>query len=69
MDNDQNETGPINIGSPNDISINDAARMIVRLTASASEIINETLSSDDPMPRCPDITKAKSYWGGSQKLL
>jgi dTDP-glucose 4,6-dehydratase len=50
-----NESGPMNIGNPNEISILDLAKLIVELTSSSSEIVFSTPMIDDPQVRCPDI--------------
>lgn len=49
---------PINLGNPNDITINDLAIMIIKLTDSISNIVYCELPEDDPTNRKPDITKA-----------
>ena len=59
--NQQTETGPINIGNPNEISMNDLASIIIKMTKSSSTITNLKLPSDDPKQRQPDITKAKKF--------
>jgi len=53
------EIGPINIGTPNDFTMLELADIILELTKSKSKIVYRPLPSDDPMQRCPDITKAK----------
>ena len=58
-----NSPGPINIGDPNEITINDLARLILDLTGSSSEIIYTKLPVDDPKRRCPDITVAREELG------
>jgi len=52
---------PVNIGNPNEISITDLAKKIIRMTGSSSRIVNKALPVDDPKVRRPDITKAKKY--------
>ncbi len=52
---------PVNIGNPNEISMMDLAKKIIRLTGSSSRIVNKALPVDDPKVRQPDITKAKKY--------
>lgn len=54
---------PVNIGSPDEVSILEFAHEIVRLTASRSRIIPKPLPQDDPKRRRPDITKAKELLG------
>lgn len=53
-------TGPINIGNPNELSISELADRVIELTGSRSRIVNCPLPGDDPMRRCPDITKART---------
>jgi dTDP-glucose 4,6-dehydratase len=50
---------PVNIGNPEEISILDFAREIIELTNGNSKIVFKDLPINDPMQRCPDITKAK----------
>ena len=50
-----NESGPMNIGNPNEISILDLAKLIVELTSSSSEVVFSSPMIDDPQVRCPDI--------------
>ncbi len=50
---------PINIGNPDEITINEFAEEIIRLTGSGSNIIYSPLPKDDPKQRQPDISKAK----------
>lgn len=52
-------TDPVNIGNPNEISILDFAKEIVRLTGSDQKIVFNPLPQDDPMQRQPDITVAR----------
>ena len=55
--------GPINIGNPHEIPVRELAERVIRLTGSASQIIHRPLPQDDPMQRCPDITKARAVLG------
>ncbi len=50
---------PVNIGNPCEITLNELAKIIIRLTDSKSKIIYKSLPEDDPKQRRPDITKAK----------
>jgi dTDP-glucose 4,6-dehydratase len=52
---------PVNIGNPNEISMKELAKKIIRMTGSSSRIVNKPLPVDDPKVRRPDITKAKKY--------
>lgn len=51
---------PVNIGNPEEISILDFAKEIIKLTGSDSKIVFMDLPKDDPKIRKPDITKARS---------
>jgi len=51
---------PVNIGNPNEITILDFAKEIIKLTGTDQKIVFKDLPEDDPMQRQPDISKAKS---------
>ncbi len=55
---------PVNLGNPDEITINQLAHTIMRLTGSRSEIVYTPLPQDDPRRRCPDITRATSLLHG-----
>jgi len=59
MNTDNSITGPINLGSNQEISIKDLALKIINLTNSKSEIKFLKPLSDDPMQRKPDLKLAK----------
>jgi len=50
---------PINIGNPNEMTLLELAKLIIKLTGSKSKIVFEKLPVDDPKVRCPNISKAK----------
>jgi dTDP-glucose 4,6-dehydratase len=56
---DSNETGPINIGNPNEFTMLELANLVIELTGTSSKSVYRPLPSDDPMQRCPDISKAR----------
>jgi len=60
MQQDENYTGPVNLGNPGEFTINELALHVIDLTGSSSKIINKELPNDDPTQRCPDISKAKT---------
>ncbi len=62
------ENEPVNIGNPEEISINTLAREIIELTGSKSRIVHKELPVDDPKVRQPDITKAKTVLGWEPKF-
>jgi UDP-glucuronate decarboxylase len=54
-------TGPINLGNPNENSMLELAESVIRLTNSNSKISFLDLPEDDPKMRQPDIAKAKKF--------
>ena len=63
METDDGVTGPINLGNPEEFSVQDLAKKIIHLKGSKSDIRVEPLPSDDPTMRQPDITKARTILG------
>ena len=63
-------TGPINIGNPEEIPVRQLAETVIRLTGSRSRLVSRPLPADDPVQRCPDITRARATldWQPSVKL-
>ena len=56
-------TGPINIGNPEEFTMNQLAHMIKNIFHTSSSIVYKDLPQDDPQKRCPDITLAKELLG------
>ena len=56
-------TGPVNLGNPHEISMEELARRIVAMTGSKSELVRKPLPPDDPAQRQPDIALARSVLG------
>jgi dTDP-glucose 4,6-dehydratase len=54
---------PMNIGNPNEFTVLELARTVLRLTGSTSEIRHHPLPEDDPTVRQPDITLARRELG------
>lgn len=50
---------PVNIGNPQEISVLELAKLVIKLCDSKSEIIFKNLPQDDPKVRRPDISLAK----------
>jgi dTDP-glucose 4,6-dehydratase len=63
-----NEIYPVNIGNPEEITINQFADEVIKLTGSKSKIAYEELPEDDPKVRQPDIKKAKETLGWDVKV-
>jgi dTDP-glucose 4,6-dehydratase len=62
------ENDPVNIGNPHEMSIEDMARLIIRMTGSKSQIVFKPLPMDDPKVRQPDITRARTLLGWEPKV-
>lgn len=54
-----NESEPVNIGNPDELTMLQLAQEIIELTDSKSRIIFKELPADDPKVRQPNITKAR----------
>jgi UDP-glucuronate decarboxylase len=61
-------TGPMNLGNPEEFTILELARRIIRLTNSKSKIISKDLPQDDPERRKPDISLASTILGWAPKV-
>lgn len=59
METEDDFTGPINLGNPDELSIRQLAELIVDITGAGSKIVSKPLPQDDPVQRCPDITLAR----------
>ena len=60
--------GPINIGNPTELTIEEIARTIIRMTGSSSRVVHKALPEDDPKVRRPDITLARAVLGWEPKV-
>jgi len=58
MDAGDDMVGPINAGNPEETPVIVLAELIRELTGSRSALVHRPLPPDDPMRRCPDITRA-----------
>ncbi len=61
-------TGPINIGNPMEIPVRELAERVIRQVGSRSKLVFRDLPIDDPMQRCPDISKAREILGWEPKV-
>jgi dTDP-glucose 4,6-dehydratase len=65
---DSKENDPVNIGNPHEMTIEEIARTIIRMTNSKSRIVYRPLPEDDPKVRQPDITRARTLLGWEPKV-
>lgn len=61
MDTDEEIDGPVNIGNPNEITVNGLAEQVIAMSGSPSRVIYHPLPVDDPRRRKPDISRAAAY--------
>jgi len=57
------ETRPVNIGNPVEVTVEHVAREINDLVGSRAGLIDEPLPPNDPKRRCPDISRAVEALG------
>ena len=63
-----NVNEPVNVGNPHELTIEEIARTIIRMTGSASRLVHRPLPVDDPKVRQPDITRARTLLGWEPKV-
>jgi len=61
-------TGPVNIGNPDEFTIMQFAKMVIRISGSKVKIVHKDLPVDDPKQRRPDITLAKKFLKWKPKI-
>ena len=62
------ESYPVNLGNPNEMTIREFAGHILRVTGSSSPIVNRPLPEDDPKQRQPEISKARRLLGWEPRM-
>lgn len=70
MATDDDVTGPLNLGNPDEFLISQLAEMVIELTGSKSTLHYLPLPSDDPRQRQPELTRTKIAldWEPTTKL-
>ncbi|MCH7507811.1 MAG: SDR family oxidoreductase [Proteobacteria bacterium] len=68
MESDEEITGPINLGNPNEFSIQELAEKVVNLIDNGSNIVYQPLPQDDPTQRQPDIALAREVLAWEPKI-
>lgn len=59
---------PVNIGNPDERTINELAEVVIQITGSDSGFTYEELPPQDPEVRRPDISKAKAELGWNPEI-
>ncbi|HXT15461.1 MAG TPA: UDP-glucuronic acid decarboxylase family protein [Gemmatimonadaceae bacterium] len=57
------DSGPTNIGNPDEYTVKELAEIVLELTGSRSKIVFRELPEDDPKVRKPDIARARQLLG------
>ncbi|MEU0412073.1 UDP-glucuronic acid decarboxylase family protein [Streptomyces griseorubiginosus] len=65
---DSSETGPINLGNPDEWTVSELAQLVLEITGSDSEIQYHPLPTDDPVRRRPVIARAQERLGWSPEV-
>jgi UDP-glucuronate decarboxylase len=61
-------TGPVNLGSPSEVGIAELAETIIALTGSRSTVEYKPLPIDDPVQRCPELSRARQLLDWEPKV-
>jgi UDP-glucuronate decarboxylase len=61
-------TGPINLGNPVETTVGELAHTIIELTGARTRLEHRPLPVDDPVQRCPDITRARDVLGWQPRV-
>jgi UDP-glucuronate decarboxylase len=61
-------TGPVNIGNPEEFTIATLAATVIDLTGAKSRIVHRPLPQDDPRQRRPDISHAQQVLGWAPRM-
>ena len=59
---------PVNIGNPRETTIEEIAKVIIKMTGASSRIVHKPLPTDDPRVRQPDITRARTLLGWEARV-
>ena len=62
------ESGPVNLGNPEEFTVTDFARLVLRVTGSDSPVEYLPLPVDDPTRRCPVIARASQVLGWQPQI-
>ncbi len=68
MDAEFDGMQPVNLGNPNEMTINALLAQIVALTGSTAPVVHQPLPVDDPRRRRPDIDRAKQVLGWEPRV-
>ena len=58
MEHEGTQPGPVNLGNPTELTVNQLVEVVLDLSGSSSAVVRRPLPVDDPKRRRPDISKA-----------
>jgi dTDP-glucose 4,6-dehydratase len=61
-------SGPVNIGNPDELTVNRIAELVRDFADSESPIEHLPATEDDPQRRCPDIRQARAHLGWQPRV-
>jgi dTDP-glucose 4,6-dehydratase len=65
---DSDESEPVNLGNPSEMTILQFADKILEITGAGCEVVHRDLPVDDPKVRQPDITRAREILGWEPRV-
>lgn len=68
MNSEDGVTGPINLGNPDEFTMEELAELVLELTGAEVSLAYKPLPQDDPKQRQPDIALAKKILGWEPKI-
>ena len=68
MESDIDPMEPVNLGNPDEFTINELLDKVVALVPDAGAVVNTPLPQDDPRRRRPDISRAKRLLGWEPRV-
>ncbi len=68
MESPDDGLGPVNLGNPNEMTIDELVTKVLALTGVKASVVNRPLPVDDPRRRRPDITVAGQRLGWAPRV-
>src|SRR5690606_18104704 len=63
MDSEPETPEPVNLGNPDELTVNELLEHVLRLSGSRAPVVRCPLPEDDPRRRRPDISRAEALLG------
>lgn len=68
MDSTEADGMPVNLGNPNELTVQQLVDLVTQMTATRSKVVRRPLPEDDPRRRKPDISRATELLGWEPKV-